>query len=109
MDVLQTQRDLQQQISQFGLRERLSLRLLPADGVAQTSTSTATQTSRSRLVKSPVALAVLTVTVLVLNDHVVVLCPCRVIADDVWVVSENGVCVHFLQGQLPEESERCSH
>lgn len=47
-----------------------------------------------------------TVTVFVLNDHVIVLCPCRVITNDVWVVAKYSMRVHFLKGQLPEKTSR---
>ena len=42
----------------------------------------------------------LTITVLVLYDHVIVLRPGGIVTDDVRVVSENSVGIHLLQSQL---------
>lgn len=49
----------------------------------------------------PWAQCTLTIAVLVLDYHVVVLCPGRVVAHDVGVVSQHGVGIHLPQGQLP--------
>lgn len=45
-----------------------------------------------------------TITVFILNDHVIILCPCRIISNNMWVVAKYGMRVYFLKCQLPEKT-----
>lgn len=51
----------------------------------------------------------LTITVFILNNHVVFLCPGRIIADHMGMVAKNCMCIHFLESQLPKRIFTFTH
>lgn len=108
MDIFQPHRHLQEQILQLWLRKQFILHLLLQNGISETSTCSTklrealinhTVKSYERFPRLP------TITVFILNDHVIILCPCWIITKNVWVVAKYSVHVDFLQGQLPEKME----
>lgn len=108
MDVFQPHRRLQEQILQLRLGKQFILRLLLHNGISETSTCSTKlrEALRNHTVKSHERSPRLpTVTVFILNDHVIILRPCRIIPNNVWVVAKHSVHVDFLQGQLPEKME----
>lgn len=88
MDVLEAPRDLQQQVLHLQLRQVAEPPVVVADDVRQRAA----------------------VAILVLDEHVVVLGPRRVVAHHVGVLAQHGVRVHLPQGVLPvvgwEEGEQ---
>lgn len=46
----------------------------------------------------------LTIAVFILDNHVIILCPCRVVAHNMRVVSEDSVSINLTQCQLPREA-----
>lgn len=78
MNVLESSGDLQQQIFQLQLRQVTELPVVLGDDVRQRAA----------------------VAVLVLDEHVVVLGPGRVVSHHVGVLAQHGVGVHFPQGVL---------
>lgn len=81
VDVLESSCDLQQQIFQLELREETEAPVVLSDDVRQRAA----------------------ITVLVLDEHVVVLGPGRVVAHHMGVLAQNGVSVHLPQGVLSVE------
>lgn len=79
MDILEPPCDLQQQVLQLQLRQVAEPPVVLGDDVRQRAA----------------------VAVLVLDEHVVVLCPRRVVAHHVGVLAQHGVRVHLPQGVLP--------
>lgn len=73
MNVLKSARDLKQQILQLNLGQEVHASVVLADDVGQGST----------------------IAVLVLNQHVVIFRPSRIIPHDVGVLSKNRVCVYL--------------
>lgn len=88
VDVLEAPRDLQQQVLHLQLRQVAEPPVVVADDVRQRAA----------------------VAVLVLDEHVVVLGPRRVVAHHVGVLAQHGMSVHLPQGILPvvgwEEKEK---
>lgn len=78
MDVLESSGDLQQQVLQLQLRQVAEPPVVLGDDVGQRAAAA----------------------VLVLDEHVVVLGPGRVVAHHVGVLAQHGVGVHFPQGVL---------
>lgn len=81
VDVLESSCDLQQQIFQLELREVTEAPVVLSDDVRQRAA----------------------ITVLVLDEHVVVLSPGRVVAHHVGVLAQHSVSVHLPQGVLSVE------
>jgi len=83
VDVLEPPRDLQEQVLQLQLRQVAQPPVVVGDGVGQRAA----------------------VAVLVLDEHVVVLGPGRVVAHHVGVLAQHGVGVHLAQGVLSAGGE----
>lgn len=81
MDVLESSCDLQQQIFQLQLRQVTEPPVVLCDDIRQRAA----------------------IAVLVLDEHVVVLCPGRVITHHVGMLAQHSVSIHLPQGVLSVE------